>query len=274
VSEAQGGVSHKGGETNVWILAHPDDEILGIHLIEEFSNVGNSVFYLCEGVPSGANFDAKKRYSEMQKAWRNLDSNYHLIQNGSSKHPRDGFLYADYDAEAIQNFYRSVTALTPTRIITTKLEGGHQDHDFAFILSRSFAKKTKAELVTFSTYSARNESRLFSTMSKDGNENRTHPDNFLLRFQSTRKAIISMLAYRSQWRTWVGLGPLVVFKYFLGKTYSTLETLSKELPEPRHYLYINRNKCPRIDSFKLEQNIESSLSIFPHKVSESSQESL
>jgi hypothetical protein len=69
--------------------------------------------------------------------------------------------------------------------------------------------------------------------------------NRLLNFQI---ALALMLIYRSQWRTWLGLGPLVL-KRSLSK-YSGVPKLSKsELIVHVHCLYERRNRASQKDVF-------------------------
>ena len=64
-------------KNRLWLLAHQDDEVLGLHL--NFPSVRNFVVYLTDGVRVGAKYDPSFRVEEARNAWSKIDRNAELI---------------------------------------------------------------------------------------------------------------------------------------------------------------------------------------------------
>ena len=74
-----------GKETpsNLWILAHPDDEILALHLALDSPNSMNFVIYLTDGLRSGSPFSPESRQKEARAAWNLISVNNSIVFFGS-----------------------------------------------------------------------------------------------------------------------------------------------------------------------------------------------
>lgn len=246
------------GENRLWLLAHQDDEILGLHL--NSNQVANFVVYLTDGVRFGADYKSDTRVTEAQKAWNQIDGNAELIFFGTDNSLPDGNL----DNKIGYSHFHQLISICGDRdideIITLQLEGGHQDHDITSLLAEELSKRLVLNLVTFPAYRALHEKFPFYTVMNSTLKARTaRTFSWTRRIQLAGLALRLMKGYKSQIFTWIGLGPFVILKYLFGKpsflSSNELENASHEIP--KKILYANRKMHSVIDYEKFRKKISS-----------------
>lgn len=239
----------------LWLLAHQDDEVLGLHL--NSNPAVNHVIYLTDGVRTGATYSSGKRINEAQTSWNQIDKNAELIFFGIDHTLKDGTL-----REVISPFHLSeLLMICQNRdikeIVTLQLEGGHQDHDIVSMLAEELAFRLSLDLFTYPAYRALHKRfPLYAVMSSlhESIEKKKFP--ILLRLHFTKQSLILMKNYGSQFSTWIGLGPFVIFKYLIGNlSFNLRSSTSRTTQEvPKLLLYVNRKKVQPLDyeSFRKE----------------------
>ena len=151
---------------------------------------------------------------------------------------QDGLIHEQFEKSTFKLYLDFVKTHDYSEIVTTAYEGGHQDHDSAFILSFQIAKLLDIPLKIFSTYY------------KDG----FLPYRVMKRLQSpisqrfNRFEIVSLfgslvLIYKTQWKTWLGLSPFVLFKYLSGKSTWLSDVEDVFEIETTQFLYSSRKRA-------------------------------
>jgi LmbE family N-acetylglucosaminyl deacetylase len=222
-----------GKSKRLFILAHPDDEIMALPIILD-RNYINFFIYLT--------LDSKdSRYGEAKRAVQFLNKNRfnsELIDNFSPS--LDGFTYMNLSRTSVDRISKSTEFIQPDEIVSTHYEGGHQDHDTAFIISFIIAKNANLPFLSFSTYrKSKNFLPFFNTMTSLEN---SHQAKFHA-LKTVYVALRMMLIYKSQWKTWIGLGPFVLLKYAKGTSDSQKYTSSLKDITFDKALYESRNRA-------------------------------
>jgi hypothetical protein len=129
----------------------------------------------------------------------------------------DGSLYLDCNQDGLRQLSKFVQEFHPDEIVSSYYEGGNQDHDTAFILSLLVAKSLGIPFIAFSTYrKSRNILIRFTVMKTLKNARALNFKNLL----AVRVSFRLMSIYKSQHRTWLGLGPFVLVRYLHGTSKS------------------------------------------------------
>jgi hypothetical protein len=220
------------------ILAHRDDEIFLIEYLLTCEEI--FVVYLTES------HDFEIRRYESVRALNYLRGFLSISEISVRNFAQDGKLHDYLTSTLLTELSDFVKVEQITQILSLSYEGGHQDHDSASIISKIIAEFFSIDLLLFPTYRA--SAAIFppfQVMKSKDVKNVSMKMNRRLNFQI---ALALMLIYRSQWRTWLGLGPLVL-KRSLSK-YSGVPKLSKsELIVHVHCLYERRNRASQKDVF-------------------------
>ena len=236
------------GRNRLWLLAHQDDEVLGLHLYS--SSVSNVVVYLSDGVRDGASFDSLTRVAEATESWNEIDKNAELIFFGTNHSLQDGGLQNQLNAGHLRSLISICQDRNIDEIVTLQLEGGHQDHDITSLMAEEICKRLSLNFLAFPAYRALHRRfPIYTVMSSASNLAKKNTSSVLLRMRFAVKSIRLMKRYRSQLTTWIGLGPFVVFQYLLGDlTHIELPATKSEIQEfPKNLLYFNRNKQEKIE---------------------------
>jgi len=236
------------GRKRLWLLAHQDDEVLGLHL--HSSTVSNVVVYLTDGVRDGANFDSLTRVMEARESWNEIDKNAELIFFGTNHSLRDGWLQDQINVGHLRSLISICQERNVHEIITLQLEGGHQDHDITSLLAEEICKRLSLNFVAYPAYRALHKKfPIYAVMSSASILATKNTHNVLSRMRFAIKSTRLMKKYRSQITTWVGLGPFVILQYLLGRpSYVELTAIKSDIQEiPKNLLYLNRKKHERID---------------------------
>ena len=224
-----------------FLLAHPDDEILALPLLFD-SRFKNILFFITAG-----EFDS--RYGEATKARSCLREFGLEIDLLSNDYPCfDGQVDSEFSVAHFWYLLDLVSQISPNEIVTSFYEGGHQDHDSAAVLGFLLAVKLEIPVLMFSTYcKSKNSIVPFHVMPPFDNPLRFRFNPFIVAFA----AVSLFRIYRSQRKTWLGLGIFVLFRLLAGKTssFKYLNTeLDLDLPE---FFYESRK---RANSFFVKSN--------------------
>ena len=235
-------------KNRLWLLAHQDDEVLGLHL--NFPSVRNFVVYLTDGVRVGAKYDPSFRVEEARNAWSKIDRNAELIFFGTDHSIKDGDLLGQLSDSHLAGLLSICRSRKVSEIVTLQLEGGHQDHDVTSLFAEELARRLSLEVVFVPAYRALHAKHSsYAVMSSIAKSLEMSPRNAVTRLHDTKKAFKVMRIYRSQLPTWIGLGPFVLLKYLIGKP-SFLKLTNTNSPAqefPTKLLYANRKKSEALD---------------------------
>ena len=227
--------------SRLYILPHPDDEIMAIPLLLE-KNYVNHVIYLTDGAgirPNAAR--ATRRSTELTLALRLLnDEEISISQKPFASRILDGCCHKELSLADLKELESLIVALDPTEIVTTAYEGGHQDHDTASVVAGLLAEKTKKPIKYFATYRATRSGFLpFQTMKPELSGGVI---NFS-RIDAVKIAFKLMSTYRSQWKTWVGVGPFVLFDFAFRTWHLDQGATDNVITSLDNCFYENRGRC-------------------------------
>jgi hypothetical protein len=220
------------------LLAHPDDEIFILPFLLR-ARVETFFVYLTN---NSRYFSADRSRESNSSIQRFRSQGYNFQIQKIHKPCRDGFCFLDLSQEhfgQIDNFIRTNNV---TRIATLALEGGHQDHDVANLFSRKLAVSNDLDFIEFPAYKKPNK-KLFSLAVMK-------PQKKGVLFSFSRLEVIKnvfflTLLYRSQWRTWLGLLPFIIYRYSWFSFYS--EAANLQIDGPYLSLYESRLHASKID---------------------------
>ena len=201
------------GETKLLLLAHQDDEIAFAPLLSRFKAQGQPVrvVYLTDGATGRVS--SERRSTESIQALASLGvtsdevsflGNKLSVPNGSLFR-RFSTVYSALEAECSSNG-------TVGEIYTLAWEGGNMDHDAAYVIAVALAiahdRVNSAWQLPF--YRAIDHGppmfSLFAPLLANGPVSRLK----LTRHESWLRAAL-MRFYPSQWRTFAGLGPMILW---------------------------------------------------------------
>lgn len=203
----------------IFLLAHPDDEIFLIPYI--LSPEKKLFIYLTNGVTT--NSPVHQRADRIYEA--RLIFNECLVRHNSrvewwgvNKRVSDGELYKHVNEKNIESIRLSIINLNEpiSLILTTAFEGAHQDHDASAVISRILAQRLRVQIMEISTY-PQWFSKIYSFRVLRP-RNRLKPQD-LDRFPVLDLAVKLMRLYKSQRKTWIVLGPAVLFSFAFRKYY-------------------------------------------------------
>jgi len=239
----------------LWLLAHQDDEVLGLHL--NSNSVVNHVIYLTDGVRRGATYKSSKRVDEARAAWNQIDKNAELIFLGTDYALKDGTLREEIRPFHLSELIKICQKRDIKEVVTLQLEGGHQDHDIVSMVAEELALRLSLDLYTFPAYRAVHKRYpVYAVMSSPHNSKEKKSLSIVLRLRFTKQSFVLMKNYGSQLSTWLGLGPFVIVKYLIGNpSYNLHSSKSKTVQIfPNKLLYANRKKVQPLDyeSFRKE----------------------
>jgi LmbE family N-acetylglucosaminyl deacetylase len=243
------------GGLNLFVLAHPDDELAFAAILHRLASERKPVrlIYLADGQSRSAPPEVRSAESKAALAWLGIDQSS-LWFAGSELGFADGTLHRHLP-EALAAIERSVGRGTPVAAIyTLAWEGGHSDHDAAHVVVAAFAA---ARALLDSSWQAafyRAADTLpppafvvSAPLAANGLVQRS-----LLTPAERRLPRRMMRFYPSQWRSFVGLGPSIIWHSLIRRSFALqpirLERLS-ERPTPRPLLYERRNGIAFDDFF-------------------------
>ena len=168
----------------VFLLAHQDDEVF---LLPHIMDSEQKLFiYLTSGVSEGSPGLKLDRRTTEAKA--------------------EGVLHKFVSEENLADIEKVIRnhGAQITQILTTTFEGAHQDHDSAAVISRKLAKTLQVDCIEMSSYpqwfSKFYSFKVLIPHSVDG-------EFEFVRFRTLVLALKLMVGYKTQRKTWLGLGP-------------------------------------------------------------------
>ena len=224
------------------LLAHPDDELMCLPLISSIDSEFFLFFLTSNSRVNSERFEDAKRSVTIL---RNQGVRAHLVDFDLTL--RDGESYVDIDEEFVGLLSDKIENFGISSLITFEYEGGHQDHDAVSVAALLISKLKNIPISYFSGYRSVGFWLFFRTMKP--------------RFKGSRigfsKIEVSMiflrllLVYARQWRSWVWLGPGVLFSYLFRPWYLS-EGAYETARLPVNYLYEKRSTSFKRD---VEENL-------------------
>jgi len=197
----------------LFLLAHQDDEVFFTpHLLTEERKL--IVFLTC-GVASKIKSVALKERTEearfiFEKYLEPLNSE--VVWLGLDNMIPEGDLHNYINQELVVEIIEHIKSRSfeVTEVLTTTFEGAHQDHDSSAVIARRIAKELQVEAVEISTYP-----QWFAPFYSFKVLSPKNPDvKFSFdRLKSLLLALKLMSSYKTQRRTWLGLGLGVLWVY-------------------------------------------------------------
>jgi hypothetical protein len=192
---------------DLWILSHPDDEIFGIHIWK--SKYKRSDFLYLTG-------KSTKRELELANCFRSMQSKGIKVKFGFlSITLSDGNISSRLDTSILEELLEHISCVKPNRILTLKFEQGHQDHDATYFLCLAASKVSGIDLYTVPSYRP-SSFYPYSVMHDTFRNNDQLSLALLKRISLAFTAVRIAICHKSQFVTWIGLLPFIVFKYVFG----------------------------------------------------------
>lgn len=200
--------------TKVWFLfAHPDDEFAVTALIKDHCLAGDRVecVYLTNGAFAGQ--PSAPRLRETLRALARLRvpaEHTHFV--GEAKGFSDGALCESLEPALQALLELSAASGCPDQLYCPAWEGGHQDHDALHLLALAFASRCvpSPRLRQYSLYTGDGLIgpwfRLLTPLAANG-----PAEERIASLADRIEQLRTGMSYPSQWRTWLGLFPFLVW---------------------------------------------------------------
>lgn len=225
---------------SLFILAHPDDEVLFWPLIARCSAEKLAILYVTDGSAGGA-FLPETRARETRSMLAALGVNPAVATFlGQERNLPDGTLYRNVDAAwaAISSWAENAGPIS--RIYTHAWEGGHQDHDICHVLSLALGRTSSTECVEQVACYRRPDSGIAPYSVFDPIKANGLLKSLTMTTSEKRAMAGCILRYPSQWKSWVGLGPPLLTRLAMASQFPlqpvSLSRLT-ERPHPSKLLY-------------------------------------
>lgn len=234
-------------DLTLFVLAHPDDEVLFWPLIARAPRNRLVVLFVTDGSAGGVLApDIRVRETQRMLAGLGIDPAAAIFL-GRDKGLRDGALHSQID-EAWAGVSSWIDHLGPIGTIYTHAwEGGHSDHDVCHALSVALARHVSASRVGQVACYRRPDSGIAPYSLLDPIAANGVPEVFSMTSAERRAMAKSTTAYPSQWKSWLGLGPPLLTRLALSSAFP-VQPVSKERlkqrPHGKPLLYEIRGKLP------------------------------
>jgi hypothetical protein len=240
---------------NLFLFPHQDDEVPVFHEIDKLvqSNQPITIVYLTTGQASPDNCERRNR--ESMRVLEQLGikaSQVHFI--GAQIGVADGSLH-HHLARLQSTVSDLMKGSQVSALYMPAWEGGHQDHDAAHVLGLALAKEWGClpQAHQFPYYQGEGlKGILFKTLSPLAQNGQPMVERISV--PKRIKYLGLLFAYRSQAKTWIGLGPFFVLHYLFKGT-QVLQDVSlarvNQKPHPGALLYERRQFCT-FDRFQQE----------------------
>jgi len=232
-------------KTVVYLLPHQDDEIFALPIILSHRDCEHIFIVLTSGAGKNESTKNFTRDSEFRSSLAILEEygvRSQFFPFGTEHSIRDGLLHADFSRDAYQHLLEQLQSFEPEIIVAPCYEGGHQDHDASARIAEGYSKVFGSDVLFFSTYrSAGSSFPFFSTMKPFIPSERILFSRLLV----CPLALRLIMNYRSQLRTFAGLGLPILFSY-LFKAWYTVMSSQIEFSDPHLYEQRKRAKKPEV----------------------------
>jgi LmbE family N-acetylglucosaminyl deacetylase len=234
----------------VYILAHCDDELFCLPLLLD-KNSENTLIFLTT-LAKSQNQTSKRdvRKQEALNANRSLAKFITIKTLFYCNGIYDGYIHRDFDEVDFRELTRIVLKEKPDELVTLSYEAGHQDHDSVHIITRLISENQQLKLRCFSGYRASGLLPSFFSVLKPVS---TFEKITFNRLKIVLTAIRLMIIYRSQVKTWVGLSPLILFKYAFFPFWESKYETSLEPKQNGHCFYEKRGRAIQSEVIKSHQ---------------------
>lgn len=225
----------------VFLLAHQDDEVF---LLPHIMDSKQKLFiYLTSGVSEGSSgVKLYGRTSEANAVFQKYLAGFNarVIWWGLENSIPEGALHKFVDEENLLNIEKVIRNQGGqiTQIVTTTFEGAHQDHDSAAVVSRKLAKVLQVSCIEMSTY-PQWFPKFYSF--KVLNAHSFDAGFEFARFRTLVLALKLMGSYKTQRKTWLGLGPATLGAFAFRKYRSSKPAPIDEV-QPCFYEFRGRAK--------------------------------
>ena len=237
----------------LFLLAHQDDEVfIAPRISYELSRGALPFFiYLTNGMPAGASRNERDNESRACLMRLGVEEEQIIFLGTESRIP-DGHL-----VNHLEQCFLSLVEKTKNHafdeIYTPAWEGGHQDHDAAFLIGLALARRLGLEnnLWQFYLYNGfKTRGRFFRVIHPlpQTSERRRRQ----LKLSEGIATLRSIASFKTQWKTWLGLLPqLLVHLIFFRVEILDLSEIA-QLAKPAHEggLLYERWKRMRFSEFK------------------------
>ncbi len=228
--------------TTLFLFAHQDDELAAApHLLRAIETREQ---VLCIFLTDGASqVDAAIRDLESIRALERFGVPEQNIAFLRKSHSIPDLHLVDQLEEALAALIEILPGDRIQKIWVTAWEGGHPDHDAAFLLARALMKRFAiAELRAFPIYHGEGtRGRWFRAFElTSGTKERVG-----ITFKEGLAILRVMLIYKSQWKTLLGLGPWLIVRALVRRNFevrSVTEDQPLRRPHQGHLLYERMNR--------------------------------
>ena len=198
------------------IMAHQDDEAAFSTRIAYEIKQGNSItcVYLTDGAGKGIN--PKIRDNESLGVLNNLGVNSNCIHFIGSQHNIPDGKLTEHLENAYKILEKTLSGKKFNRIYSMAYEGGHHDHDACHIITIIFSAKRNLltrtwQMPLYNGFKTR--TKLFRVLLPIPTSTRTLTRK--LKLSEALLHTLSVLRYTSQWKTWMGLLPELIYQRLL-----------------------------------------------------------
>jgi LmbE family N-acetylglucosaminyl deacetylase len=234
----------------VYIFAHCDDELFCLPLLLEKNSDNTIIFLTTLAKTQNQTYRLDIRKQEALNAEKFLAKNTTIKTLFYSNRIYDGTIHCDFSETDFHELTRMILKERPDELVTLSYEAGHQDHDSAYLIARLISENHHLDLRCFSGYRASKLISSFFLLLKPVSPFKKITFN---RIRIVLTAIRLIIIYRSQFKTWTGLAPVLLFKYAF---FSFWEARAKTYIEPdgiRDCFYENRGRATQSKVVKSHQ---------------------
>lgn len=229
-----------GDGLNVFVLAHPDDEVFFWPLIARTPSEKLAIIFLTDG-SAGGGVRPSTRIAETRDmlARRRIDPQVALFL-GVNSGLSDGLLHTMVDRAWAALLAWANKSPTISSVFTHAWEGGHQDHDVCHALALALARLCSVEQVRQVACYRRPDAGIAPFSLLDPIAANGLPENLAMTAAERMVMARSISCYPSQWKSWMGLGPPLLTRLTLSSHYP-LQPISvdrlRERPHAKPLLY-------------------------------------
>ena len=194
----------------VVLLAHMDDEVFILPYLRFLATKSQlQIFFLTKSEGRNRKFHQSVREHESLSLIQQIAPNATVEFLGRKLEVED--LRAHEKAEVIYKHLRNELSDTTIEILTPNYEGGHIDHDTTCYIAVKLSNELSTKLGVFNLYRSKfKKTSIFQVMSKRDKNSES------LKARINLRDLVLILKipiiYRSQWRTWIGIYPFLLFK--------------------------------------------------------------